>query len=531
MNLSSKTLIVEGGQVVIREYSRLPDQTRDEIERALAACGVRPVLLERDGGTLLAPQFVVRGSERQSLARLLGRLLRPGSRRRLAAERAREDRHIRTYPVALDGEEILRRASDFADTIEARQEEMIDLLLRYETYEVASDETARTLDLLRSLPENAAYFVRQVGPVAAFLPRNQPLYALACFGLVPALMASEAHVRPPLAMSHFFFDLVRLLDVEGHFPTVFFSRARHEEFVQERAARRLDARTHRKRPVTDVVIFTGTMANAEKVRCAFDRNVLFIANGPGHNPIVVTETADVRSAVRSALRVQLYNQGQDCANPNAILVHEAREEEFVSRLREALREVKVGPYADRQNRVGPLTSRKDLERIQALFVANADWLDTATPGVIRTKSCIVEPTIIRKPLEEGSDYTDHFAPVFVVQRYDGDGELSRYFEDPRYAPSAMYVTVFGHSPYVESLIGRPFAGGRILHDASTILRDTDLHAPGIERGTKPYGGYGRGASSISLYGLTIAKPTLPQRDIFEQLVVPLMQQAEGSGVP
>ena len=527
MTPSSKTIFVEDGWVFVRGYRDLPTETRGRIEEALRACGIEPVLVESDGGTLVVPQLVANGEGRRNLAELLGTLIRPASRKRGAVERARADRLLRRYSVPLDFAEIAQRARALADTIEARRGKLTDLLLRYETYEVATDETLRALDVLRNLGENAAFFVRRVGPIAAFLPRNQPLYALTCFGIVPSLMAEAAYVRPPVAMGHFFFDLVDLLGLPSLFPTMRFSRQGHEEFVRERAAMQLDKGSGRTVPVTDAVIFTGTMGNADKVRSAFDRNVLFIANGPGHNPIVVTEPADIAQAVASVLRVQLYNQGQDCANANAILVHAARYKAFVSQLRRAVREVKVGPYAERATRVGPITNRKDLERIQALFVQNSEWLDPTTSGVIRTKSCIVEPTIIVKPLAEGSDYRDHFAPVFFVQRYASDDELGRYFDDPRYATNAMYVTVFGTSPYVDSLVGRVFPGGHVLHDASTILRDTDLHAPGVERGTQPYGGYGRGASSVSLHGVTTPKPTLPQRDIFEQLVVPAILVEEG----
>jgi lysyl-tRNA synthetase class 1 len=254
--------------------------------------------------------------------------------------------------------------------------------------------------------------------------------------------------------------------------------------------------------------------------------VLFIHNGAGHNPIVVTESADVAKAVASAVRVQLYNQGQDCANPDAILVHVRRFDEFLCQLREAVRQVKVGPYEDRQNRVGPLTKPKDLARVQAFLARSAGWLDPATEGVIRTKSSIIEPTIIVKPLKIGSEYSELFAPIFVVLRYESDDELAQYFEDPRYELNAMYVTVFGESRYVERLIHRPPHAGRILHDAPSLIRNTDLHAPGIERGTCPYGGYGRGASSVSLLGIITPKPTLPQRDLYEQLVAAAIR-AEG----
>jgi phosphatidylserine/phosphatidylglycerophosphate/cardiolipin synthase-like enzyme len=89
----------------------------------------------------------------------------------------------------------------------------------------------------------------------------------------------------------------------------------------------------------------------------------------------------------------------------------------------------------------------------------------------------------------------------------------------------MYVTVFGASRYVDHLVERPI-GGRVLHDATTILRDTDLHAPGVERGTHPYGGHGRGASYVHRAGVTTPGPTLPPRDLFEHLVRPQLDEAE-----
>ena len=193
-------------------------------------------------------------------------------------------------------------------------------------------------------------------------------------------------------------------------------------------------------------------------------------------------------------------------------------------LREEVSQVKVGPYSNRQNRVGPITDRSDLKRLQAWLVENADWLDPSAEGVIRTMSSIVEPAIILKPLRHGGNFSEYFAPMFFVQEYESDAELADYFENPRYALNAMYVTIFGHSPYIESLSGRHFSGGRILHDASTIIRNTDLHAPGIERGTQPYGGFGRGASCISLNGRIVPMPSCPQRDIYEFLVVPAIKR-------
>ncbi len=301
------------------------------------------------------------------------------------------------------------------------------------------------------------------------------------------------------------------------------------DFIDRRAARRIHPKTRELETATDAVIFTGTPEKASIVRREFHQRVLFIINGAGHNPVIITESADIERAVNSAIRVQLYNQGQDCSAPNAILVHGSVYDAFVGRLVERLKQVKVGLYENRENAVGPISREGDLPRIQKFLEENRQYLSPATEGIIHARTGIVEPTIIEKPLQDGGNFTEQFAPIFFVQRYESDAELVRYFEDPKYKANAMYITLFGDSPYVESLVGDPGSDKNILHDASAIIRNTDLHAPGVERGTRPYGGYGRGASSISFQGRIIAKPTLPQRDIYEFLVKPSLEVPEEKG--
>lgn len=417
----------------------------------------------------------------------------------------------------LDYADVKRRAEELAQIIEDRSDALTAVLLRYESYEVVMDETARSLDLLRSLDENRTFFQRRVGDMAVFLPRNQPLYAFCCFAVVPALMASHVHVRTPVVMRDFFANLLAVLDINTLFPTVITEDMSRSEFLRERTALRknpVDGSTH---PVTDAVIFTGTPAHATELRAAFDPRTLFIANGAGHNPLVVAADADIEQAVRAALLVQFYNQGQDCAAPNAVLVHAQVYEAFLSRLREGVRALAVGPYRDRACRIGPISDPADLVRIQRLFLDHRAWLDPTTPGIIRAADAIVEPTIVAKPLREGGNFAEVFAPVMFVQAYDADEDLARYFEHPSYAPHAMYVSLYGTSGYLDRLVGRRIHGN-VLHDERSVLRDRCLHDPGVERGTQPYGGFGAGASSVSIGDRFEAKPTLPQRDIWEWLV-------------
>lgn len=411
-----------------------------------------------------------------------------------------------------------------ADRIETRFEELAHILLEYESYEVVLDEIERTLDLLRNLKENEEYFKIRTGAAAAFLPRNQPLYAFTCFVIIPSLMASEVHFRIPHSMKHFFPKLLALLEIPNTFRNIVVSHSPRAEFLRERSALRVNPSTRESIPVTEAVIFTGTPVHADQLRMIFDQRTLFITNGSGHNPVVVSKDADIRTAIEAVLTLQLYNQGQDCAAPNAVLVHEAIYPDFLRTLRDEIRAVRVGDYRDRKSRVGPISDPKDLVRVQDFLIDHRKWLDPTTPGIIRAYDAILEPTIITKPLKEGGNFNEIFAPAMFLQKYSDDSELSLYFEDPKYAMNAMYVTVFGSSSYVKNLIGRPIEG-KILHDERSFLQNTHLHSHGAERGTEPYGGNGYGASNLSIDGVITPKATLPQRDIYEHVAKPLLTKS------
>lgn len=423
----------------------------------------------------------------------------------------------------IDFNELEKKTNILADLIEARKDKLVDILLIYESYEVASDEIDRTLDLLRHIRENKKYFKLRIGPVTSFLPRNQPMYALSCFVLIPSLMASEVHFRIPHTIKHFFEDVLQLLNIRQLFPNIYVSEKERLEFLKERSAVFENEHTQETRPVTEAVIFTGTQLHAEKLRVVFDKRTLFISNGAGHNPVVVSDDANLDKAVEAVIMLQFYNQGQDCAAPNAVLVHQKVFQKFLKKLQDEVKATKVGDYRDRISRVGPISDPVDLIRIQRFLIEHLQWIDPSTPGIISAKTSTVTPTIISKPLKEGGNFIEMFAPIIFVQEYSSDQALKDYFEDKQYARNAMYVTVYGTSSYVDDLKGR-YIDGKLLHDGSTIIHNNHLHAPGVERGTNPYGGYGYGASSTSYNGKLVAMPTLPQRDIYETLVKPLSKK-------
>ena len=423
----------------------------------------------------------------------------------------------------LDFDDINRKARLFADHIEQNFDKISDILLQYESYEVVRDEVDRTLDLLRNLHENKQYFQLRVNEVAAFLPRNQPLYAFACFIVVPSLMANKVHFRVPHGMKHFFPELLKVLKAHEQFPNILVSNLTRLEFLRARSALRVDPVSGESMPATDVVIFTGTSVHADQLRKVFDKRTLFISNGSGHNPVVVSKDAGVTFAADAVLDLQLYNQGQDCSAPNAVLVHKDIFSAFCDEIHKRLPTFKIGQFKDKSNRVGPICNPKDIVRIQDFLIENREWLDPRTEGIIHSHDAIIEPTIIRKPLSKGGNYTEIFAPIIFIQMYENDADLAHYFESPHYARNAMFITLYGTSKYVDSLVHKKFVD-RILHTPETILRNKHPHADGVERGTQAYGGYGRETSSISINGKIMPQPALAQRDIYDWVAKPILEK-------
>ncbi len=508
---SAETFSVKHGIICIRNISKLPDNIQKKLYTIVAQYKQTWNCIN---DIVKLPQFITHNNQQVNLAVQLGKALPYTSPK---VKRLTSTSPTHRIIEAQEPRNSIERARQYAAVLQAKKDLIIQTLTTYETHAVALDEFGRTIDLLTNLSENAMYFSGRVHSTTVFLPRNQPLYTFVSFAVVPAFMSTEVHLKPPASMKHLFFDLMDVIEINTYVPNIHFSHLGRQEFIEERSRQQKNFLST-KTLSTDVVIFTGKPQNGNILRKKFHPNTLFIMNGAAHNPIVVTEDADIRAAVDSACEVVLYNQGQDCAAPNSILVHQHVLPNFINELRSSLEQVVVGDYHDPKTRVGPITCMEDLARIQKLFIEHKKWLDPSTPGVIHTAKHLVYPTIIVKPLKDGGHYNELFAPIFMIQPYERDGDLAHYFENRQYAPHAGYITVFGESKYVNSLIDQPLFDGTVLHDTSTIIHNTNLHAPGIERGTKPYGGYGRNASCVSINGIIDAKPTLPQREIYEYLI-------------
>lgn len=124
------------------------------------------------------------------------------------------------------------------------------------------------------------------------------------------------------------------------------------------------------------VVFTGSkevgMWIAHTKAKQIVRNELFGFEAParaitemgGKNAIIVSPNAELDETVAGILYSAFGNAGQKCSACSRVIVHEAVKDRLMARLKEACRDIRVGPAFDHATSVNPLIARREKERLQ-----------------------------------------------------------------------------------------------------------------------------------------------------------------------
>jgi len=364
--------------------------------------------------------------------------------------------------------------------------------LSYESFEVAQDEINRSIKALRAIKREMKYLCNsRVDRISSFLPINLPLYSLVLFGIVPSFMAKKVYMRPPKPMWSIFKKLTFFLKPVIP-PPIEFQYCERKYFLELFIKK------------SDVIIFTGRYENALSVqRETVPFRSLFIYNGRGINPLLITPNADLNLAVSKCIKVRCFNSGQDCAGPDDIIVHNSIIDPFIEKLIEKLNSLEVKSDYYSGNIIGPIVKTEGLLELQKFFKENKSKIIYGGSVDLTNKICY--PTVLVSNLMQHSDYTqEFFAPVFNVLIYSNAEDLDFYFQNKDYFDYAMYVSVFGDSPYISK-----------LKRHSIVLQNLTI----LEIDQNTFGGYGRRASYVSYYGFIFPRPILISKEIWRYVKV------------
>lgn len=374
----------------------------------------------------------------------------------------------------------MSKLNRYADLIESKKSEISAVLSEYETQSTIEYEIEHTISGLqeskRELENNQ--FIEAKLTVSTFFPLNLPLYSLLLFAIIPSAYAEKVFVRTPKVMSETFQRLIDIIELESWFPEIVMLDVERSFFLNSYAS------------LSDVVLFTGRYENALVVEQAC-LSSLFIYNGSGINPLVVTSEANIGFAASKSYEMRVFNSGQDCAGPDAIFVDEVVIDEYIDLLTS---EIKSKGSCS----IGNIMKSSYLDDLRDYLWSNQSY--------IREKGSItgsrVEPYIlVRKIKDLDSKYHEFFAPVFNIIVYSSIEEVNSVARKDSFIDKTMYVSVFGRNKMLE----------KSLEGKATVLIDKVVND--VEKSYKPYGGFGCKANYVAVCGERIARPLLISAEI------------------
>jgi succinate-semialdehyde dehydrogenase/glutarate-semialdehyde dehydrogenase len=185
-------------------------------------------------------------------------------------------------------------------------------------------------------------------------------------------------------------------------------------------------------PIVRKLGFTGSteVGKLLMAQCAAGVKKVSLELG-GNAPFIVFDDADLDEAVAGALLCKFRNSGQTCISANRIYVHAPIYDEFVERLTDAVRGLKVGSGLEPDSKVGPLIERQDaLDRGGELLVGGE-----ALGGLFYA------PTVITGVTADAAMASEEtFGPVAGIARFDTEQEAVRQANDTPYGLASYFYS-------------------------------------------------------------------------------------------
>ncbi|MFT4199250.1 aldehyde dehydrogenase family protein [Gordonia sp. (in: high G+C Gram-positive bacteria)] len=194
----------------------------------------------------------------------------------------------------------------------------------------------------------------------------------------------------------------------------------------------------------DKVSFTGSTAVGKQIVQAAAGNLkkLSLELG-GKSPMIVLPDADIEAAVPALAVGMFWNSGQICTAGTRLLVHEDIAAEVADGVAAASRAMKVGYRTDPGVELGPLVSRRQLERVEGYVAAGREQGATVLTGGRRLgeKGYYYEPTVLTDVDPSMTVVREEiFGPVLGVVSYADVDEAVALANDSSYGLASSVWT-------------------------------------------------------------------------------------------
>lgn len=249
-------------------------------------------------------------------------------------------------------------------------------------------------------------------------------------------------------------------------------------------------------PGVGVIGFIGSTAVGEQITRAAGVKRLLLELG-GNGPMVVMDDADIDAAVESAVASCFYMAGQVCTAAERLIVHEAIHDEFVGKLVERTKALRVGDPFDELTDMGPISESRIMAKVERhVEDAVAKGATIETGG--KRSGMFYEPTVltgVRPGMQIADEET--FGPVAPVIKVSSAAEALAIAND---SPYGLSMAVWTSSLKTAFEMAEGLQAGQVAVNGGTS--DWEINGP--------FGGYkqsgvGRELGEDGLRAFTNAK--------------------------
>lgn len=306
------------------------------------------------------------------------------------------------------------------------------------------------------------FYIRQpVGIVCAITPFNFPLN-LSMHKVAPALAAGNAVVLKPSERTPLTPLMLAELLVSAGIPPQAISVIPGYGDVGRAMSTHPDVR---------VVSFTGSRKVGEIItrQAGIKKVVLELGS---NSALVLHKDGNIKKAVEKTVLGGYAIAGQVCISVQRVFVHEELFDEYLSELKNAVDNLRIGDPMKEETDVGPMISSSEVERLQ-------EWLSEAVKegarlvrgGVACAESqALLEPTIVSLVPENAKLFKEEaFAPVVVVNPYRDIEEAIKAVNASEYGLQASIFTK--DIDIAWEFIRKVEAGGVLINEGPNFRAD------------------------------------------------------------
>jgi len=253
-------------------------------------------------------------------------------------------------------------------------------------------------------------------------------------------------------------------------------------------------------PEVDAISFTGSVATGSAIQAAAAKRVKRVAlELGGKSPFIVFADADLDLASATSMGAVWGASGQVCTCGTRVLVQEAIYDDFVNRIVEGSKNMKIGAGMDPSSEMGPLVSAAQLDRVMKyVAIGQEEGAELVLGGhQVGDKGYFHEPTVfagVRNDMRIAQE--EIFGPVMGILPFSTEEDAYRIANDVSYGLAAGVWT---------NDLNRAQRASRALKAGTVWINTYQMVYPSVPYGGVKMSGHGRTLGAMSVEEMTTVK--------------------------